>query len=143
MHHSPSPATRAMLEAALGGLTQEGLEDIEVVVRPALACSAAEALEADGYLLGTPANMGYMSGALKHFFDLTYYLALDVTRGRPFGLWVHGDNDGTGALRSVHKVTDALAWRQVAEPVVVVGSPSAPERAALSELAATVAAALL
>jgi multimeric flavodoxin WrbA len=139
VHHSPSPATRAMLEAALDGLRQDGLEDVEVDVRPALTCSPVEALEADGYLLGTPANMGYMSGALKHFFDQLYYVGLDVTRGRPFGLWVHGDNDTTGAIRSVTKVADALAWRHVAEPVTVIGSPTAQERAALAELAATVA----
>jgi multimeric flavodoxin WrbA len=139
VHHSPSPATRAMHEAALEGLAQEGLEEVEVVVRPALTCSPVEALEADGYLLGTPANMGYMSGALKHFFDQLYYVGLDVTRGRPFALWVHGDNDATGAVRSVDKVTDALQWRRVAAPVCVVGQPDAAQRAALGELAATVA----
>jgi hypothetical protein len=80
-----------------------------------------------------------MSGALKHFFDQLYYVGLDVTRGRPFGLWVHGDNDATGAVRSVDKVTDALQWRRVAEPVCVIGQPDAAQRAALGELAATVA----
>ena len=139
VHHSPSPATRAMHEAALDGLAQEGLEEVEVVVRPALTCSPVEALEADGYLLGTPANMGYMSGALKHFFDQLYYVGLDVTRGRPYALWVHGDNDATGAMRSVDKVADALQWRRVAEPVCVLGKPDAAQRSALGELAATVA----
>jgi hypothetical protein len=128
-----------MLEAALAGLDQEGLEDVEVVVRPALTCSPVEALEADGLVIGTPANMGYMSGALKHFFDQLYYVGLDVMKGRPYGLWVHGDNDPTGAVRSVEKVADALQWRKVAEPVCVVGQPDGPLRAALGELAATVA----
>jgi multimeric flavodoxin WrbA len=132
-----------MLEAALGGLQQEGLEQVEVVVRPALTCSPVEALEADGYLLGTPANMGYMSGALKHFFDQTYYLGLDTTKGRPYGLWVHGGNDCTGAVRSVDKVAQALAWKQVAEPVLVTGEPTGQDREALAELAATVAVSLL
>lgn len=139
VHHSPSPACRAMHEAALHGLAQEGLEDVEVVVRPALTCSPVEALEADGFLLGTPANLGYMSGALKHFVDQLYYVGLDVTRGRPYGLWVHGDNDATGCVRSVEKVADALQWRKVADPVCVVGSPDAAARQALGDLAATVA----
>lgn len=142
VHHSPSPTTHAMLEAALAGLRQEGLEAVEVVVRPALTCSPVEALESDGYLLGTPANVGYMSGALKHFFDQAYYLALDATRGRPYGFWVHGQNDTTGAVRSVTTVADALGWRRVAEPVTVVGEPGAADREALAELAATVAVSL-
>ena len=142
VHHTPSPTTRAMLEAALTGLHQEGLEGVEVLVRPALTCSPVEALEADGYLLGTPANIGWMSGALKHFFDQLYYLGLDVTRGRPYGLWVHGQNDTTGAVRSVEKIADALGWRRVAEPVTVVGEPGAQDREALAELAATVAVSL-
>ena len=139
VHHSPSPATRAMLEAALAGLHQKGLEDVAVVVRPALTCSPVEALEADAVVLGTPANMGYMSGALKHFFDQLYYVGLDAMGGRPYGLWVHGDNDAAGALRSVERFADALQWRKVAEPVCVIGQPDAPQRTALGELAATVA----
>jgi multimeric flavodoxin WrbA len=131
-----------MHEAALAGLRQEGLEQVDVVVRPALTCSPVEALEADGYLLGTPANIGYMSGALKHFFDQLYYLGLDVTRGRPYGLWVHGQNDTAGAVRSVTTVADALGWRAVGTAVTVVGEPGAADREALAELAATVAVSL-
>ncbi|MFN2538132.1 MAG: flavodoxin family protein [Mycobacteriales bacterium] len=132
-----------MLEAALGGLRQEGLEGVETMVRPALTCSPVEALEADAVVLGTTANMGYMSGALKHFFDQLYYLGLDVMTGRPYALWVHGDNDATGAVRSVEKVADALQWRKVAEPVCVIGQPDAAQRASLEDLAATVAATAL
>ena len=142
VHHSPSPTTRAMHEAALAGLQQEGLEGVEVVVRPALTCSPVEAREADGYLLGTPANIGYMSGALKHFFDQLYYVGLDATKGRPYALWVHGQNDTGGAVRSVTTVAEALGWRAVAQPVAVVGEPGPAEREALAELAATVAVSL-
>jgi multimeric flavodoxin WrbA len=143
LHHSPSPALRELHEAALAGLQQEGLETVEVLVRPALTCSPVDALEADAYLLGTPANMGYMSGALKHFFDGFYYLGLDETRARPYALWVHGGNDVTGAVRSVDKVAGALGWRQVATPVEVIGAPTAADRAAVGDLAATVAASLV
>ena len=143
VHHTPSPTLRAMLEAAEAGLRQEGLEELEVLVRPALTCSPVEALESDGFVLGTPANLGYMSGALKHFFDQLYYVGLDALRGRPYAVWVHGQSDTTGAIRSIETFANALGWRKVAEPVLVVGEPTAADRAALGELAAKVAASVL
>ena len=69
VHHTPSPHTHEMFEAVVSGATDPEIEGVEVVRRPALTVSPVEMLEADGYLLGTPANLGYMSGALKHAFD--------------------------------------------------------------------------
>jgi len=132
-----------MHEAVLAGLRQEGLEGLEVVVRPALTCSPVEALEADGYVLGTPANIGYMSGALKHFFDQAFYVCMDATAGRPYALWVHGQNDTAGAVKSVESAASGMKWRRVANPICVVGEPSQDDLAALGDLAATVAANLL
>ena len=88
---------------------------------PRLAATAIDVLDADGYLLGTPANLGYMSGALKHFFDQIYYPCLDATVGRPFGFWVHGNDDTTGAVRAIEVVTTGLRWRLAQAPVSVVG----------------------
>src|SRR5512132_1244162 len=67
---------------------------------------------ADGYLLGTPANLGYMSGALKHFLDQIYYPCLEATMRRPYGLYVHGDSDTAGAVRAVEAITRGLGWRR-------------------------------
>ena len=101
VHHTASPATQAMLEAVLAGAGHEDIEGVEVVTRPALTAAAVAVLEADGYLLGTPANSGYMSGALKHVFDGIYYPCLDATRRRPYALFVHGASDTGGAVRAV------------------------------------------
>lgn len=79
--------------------------------RPALTVSPIEMLAADGYLLGTPANLGYISGALKHAFDQSYYQP-DATRGRPFGLWLHGNEGTEGAQRAVDGITTGLAGRR-------------------------------
>ena len=80
VQHTSSPSMQAMLEAVLDGAGTDEIEDVEVVVRPALAATAVDVLGADGYLLGTPANIGYMSGALKHFFDTIYYPCLTATQ---------------------------------------------------------------
>jgi multimeric flavodoxin WrbA len=100
-------------------------------------------LEADGYLLGTPANLGYMSGALKHAFDVCYYPCLDATRGRPFGLYLHGNEGTEGAEKGVTAITTGLGWVKAAEHVVVSGKPTKADIEACWELGATVAAQLM
>lgn len=62
VHHTPSPALQAMFEAVVSGAGTPEIEGVEVVRKAALAATAVDVLEADGYLLGTPANLGYMSG---------------------------------------------------------------------------------
>jgi multimeric flavodoxin WrbA len=143
IHHTPSPHTHEMFEAVVSGATDPEIEGVDVVRRPALTVSATDVLEADGYLLGTPANLGYMSGALKHFFDQIYYPCLDATRGRPFGYYVHGGNDVTGAVRAVETVTTGLGWRRAADAVTVTGEPAKADLQACWELGATVAAGLM
>jgi hypothetical protein len=140
VHHTPSPVLREMFEAVLSGASTDEITGVEVVVRPALTAAAAEVLEADGYLLGTPANIGYMSGALKHFFDGIFYPCLDATARRPYGLYVHGNNDTTGAVRSVESIATGLKWRRVRPAVTVTGPPSREDIEACWELGATVAA---
>src|SRR6266849_3985857 len=104
VHHTPSPALQEMFEAAVSGARTDEIKGVEVVIRPALTAAAADVLQADGYLLGTPANIGYMSGALKHFFDGIYYPCLEATRRRPYGLYVHGASDTGGAVRAVESM---------------------------------------
>ncbi|SQD99320.1 MULTISPECIES: flavodoxin family protein [unclassified Parafrankia] len=143
VHHTPSPTMQAMLEAVLVGARDDAIEGVDVVVRPALAATAVDVLAADGYLLGTPANIGYMSGALKHFFDQIYYPCLDATVGRSYALYVHGNNDTTGAVRAVESIATGLRWKRLRDPVSVVGDLDAAAREACWELGATTAASLM
>lgn len=143
VHHTTSPALEEMLAAVLEGTRTEGIEGVEVLVRPALSATASDVLACSGYLLGTPANIGYMSGALKHFFDQIYYPCQQATVGAPMGLYVHGNLDTTGAQRSVHTIATGLQWRPVAQDVVVLGAPTAQQLLACRELGATLAATLM
>ncbi len=153
VHHSPTPVVRSLTDAVVAGAHDDAIEGVDVVVRPALEAGAADVLEADGYLLGTPANFGYMSGALKHFFDTIFLeaggaLADDGSASaagggkRPWGLWVHGRYDTTGAVRSVQSIVGALPWRQAADVLSVVGDVGEEHRAAAYELGGTLAALL-
>src|ERR1700749_1398950 len=114
VHHTPSPAMAEMFDAAVSGARTDEVPGFEVIIRPALTAGAADVLSADGYLLGTPANIGYMSGALKHFFDQIFYPCLEATQRRPYGLYVHGGMDTTGAVRAVESITGGLKWRGAA-----------------------------
>ncbi|MFD6896286.1 flavodoxin family protein [Rhodococcus sp. NPDC060086] len=143
VHHTPSPFMQAMFEAVLAGATDPEIEGVKVVRRPALTVSPTDMLEADGYLLGTPANLGYISGALKHAFDVCYYPCLDSTRGRPYGLYLHGNEGTEGAERAVDTITTGLGWVKTADYVVVSGKPSKSDLEACWELGATVAAQLM
>jgi len=143
VHHTPSPVLHTLFEAVRAGATDPQIEGVEVVVRPALGATAVDVLEADGYLLGTPANLGYMSGALKHFFDQIYYPCLEATVGRAYGVYIHGNNDTGGALAAIEKVVTGLRWKPAQAPLSVVGEPTQADLDAAWELGAAVAAQLV
>ena len=142
IQHTTSPALHAMYDAVISGATDGRIEGVDVVSRPALAATASDVLAADGYVLGTPANLGYMSGALKHFFDQIYYPCLDATTRRPYGVYVHGNNDTTGALAAIEKIVTGLQWQRAQQPVVVLGPPTKDDLDACWELGAAMAAGL-
>lgn len=164
VHHSPTASMRRLTEAVLAGAHDDEVQaagPVEVVEHQALAFARGEAdhddlLAADGYVLGTPANFGYMSGALKHVFDSTFLqvggalgddggasgTGAGTTARRPWGLYVHGRHDLTGAVRSVESVVGALGWRRGHEVVGVVGEVGPAESATAYALGGTIAALL-
>ena len=156
VHHSPTRSMRSLTDAVLAGAHHPDVVGVEVVARPALEATADDVLAADGYVLGSTANFGYMSGALKHFFDTTFLHvggSLDehgaasesagATARRPFGLYVHGRYDTTGAVRSVLSITGALGWAQSAPVHEVLGEVDEAAVDVAHELGATIAALLM
>ena len=140
--HSQGGGTRRMLDAVLAGAREAVGAAVELCVRPALEATPEDVLAADGMLLGTPENFGYMSGALKYFFDRCYYPCLEHTQGRPYGVFIRAGNDGSGALSSLRRIVTGLRWREVAAPVVLAGELDDTGLAACAELGATLAAGL-
>lgn len=151
VHHSPTRGMQSITDAVVRGTRDPDIRGVQVVVRQALEATAEDVLAADGYLLGSPANFGYMSGALKHFFDTIFLeaggaLTDDGSAGptaggkKPFGLWVHGRYDTTGAVRSVLSIVGALPWTQSAPVLEVLGDVGDEQREAAYELGGTLAA---
>jgi multimeric flavodoxin WrbA len=161
VHHSPTRSLQSLTEAVVAGAHDDAIEGVEVVVREALDFARGEAghrdlLDAQGYVLGTTANFGYMSGAMKHVFDSTFLqiggaLSDDgsgresdgATSRRPFGLYVHGRYDTTGAVRSVLSITGALGWRQGYDVLEAMGEVTSADTDAAYELGGTIAALLV
>jgi NAD(P)H-dependent FMN reductase len=151
VHHSPTPSVAELTDAVVAGASDDAIEGVEVVVRAALEAGADDVLAANGYVFGTPANFGYMSGALKHFFDTIFLQAggalsddgsAAAAEGgkRPYGLYVHGRYDTAGAVRAVLSIVGALQWRQAAEVLEVLGDVGDEHREAAYELGGTISA---
>ena len=119
--HDPSPNTRRLVEAVLQGARHEDIENVEARhVRP-LEAVPTDVLAADAIILGTTENLGYMSGALKDFFDRIYYPCLEETQGLPYALYVRAGQDGTGTRRAVESIVTGLRWQPAQEPLICRG----------------------
>ncbi len=120
--HAPSENTRRLRDAAVEGASDPAIESVEVVAKPPLETVPEDVLAARAILLGTTENLGYMSGALKDFFDRCYYPCLEETQGMPYALYVRAGHDGTGTRRGVETITTGLRWRAVREPLICRGA---------------------
>ena len=119
--HNPSPNTRRLVDATLRGATHEDITGVDVRYRPPLDAVDADVLWADAVILGTTENFGYMSGALKDFFDRIYYPCLEHTEAMPFAAWIRAGLDGTGTRIAIGKITAGLRWKPVQETIILQG----------------------
>ena len=119
--HAPSPNTKRLFDAVVAGAKSENGDDVEVIARSPLEAGPKDVLAADGIILGTTENLGYMSGALKDFFDRSYYPCLEETMGKPYCLYIRAGHDGTGTRRGVETIITGLRWRAVQEPIIMRG----------------------
>jgi hypothetical protein len=115
--HAPSANTQRLFDAVVAGAG----DDVDVIARTPFEAGPDDVLAADGIILGTTENLGYMSGALKDFFDRTYYPCLEQTMGKPYCLYIRAGHDGTGTRRGVETIITGLRWRAVQGPITLRG----------------------
>ena len=119
--HAPSDNTGRLLEAVVDGARSPDIENVDVHALKPFDASPEDVLAADAIILGTTENLGYMSGALKDFFDRCYYPCLEKTQGMPYCLYIRAGHDGTGTKRGVETIVTGLRWRAVQEPIICKG----------------------
>jgi len=126
----------------INGANHPDVDDVDVRVRTALEADADDLLWCDGFLLGTPENFGYMSGAMKFFLDRVYYPCEGKIDGKPYAMFIRAGNDGSGAMSSLRRILTGLSVREVQEPVLIVGDFDESRLAECEELGLTLAAGL-
>ena len=119
--HNPSPNTQKLVDATLRGAQHEDIDGVEVKWIPPLQAVPDDVLWADAIILGTTENFGYMSGALKDFFDRIYYPCLEQTEAMPFAAYIRAGLDGTGTKIAIGKITTGLRWKPVQESMILHG----------------------
>jgi multimeric flavodoxin WrbA len=142
VYHSQSGKNLKMAEAVYEGCCDPLIEAVDVRLMRAGKATAVDLLWADGLIFGTPENFGYMSGALKDFFDRTYYEVEGQVDGKPFGLFVGSGTDGQGALMSIRRICSGYKFKEIQAPLIIVGDLTASARADCREFGMVIAAGL-
>ena len=140
VYHSQSGSTEALAAAVAGGAGLE--QEVAVRVRRAPEAGLADILQCDALLLGSPENFGFMAGAIKDFFDRTYYPAQEHGIVRPYALFISAGNDGTGAVRQIERIARGFVLKKIADPVICRGPVDDHALERCSELGQAVAAGL-
>jgi len=142
VYHSQSGTTSKMADAVIRDAKHPDIDGVEVRVRDAPEASPEDVIWAHGLILGTPENLGYLSGAMKYFLDRVYYPCEDKIGGMPYALFVRAGNDGTGAISNMTRILTGLSVKQVQDPVLIAGEFDSERLSECEELGMTMAAGL-
>ncbi|MEQ8587129.1 MAG: flavodoxin family protein [Thalassobaculaceae bacterium] len=119
--HAPSANTRRLRDAVAEGARCDDVDGVDTVALSPFDTTPEHVIAADALILGTTENLGYMSGALKDFFDRCYYPCLELTQGRPYALYIRAGHDGTGTRRGVETIVTGLRWNAAQDPLLLRG----------------------
>lgn len=127
--HSRTGATEQMVQAVVEGAATEG--GTRVISSRAEQASAADVLGADALLFAAPENLASLSGAMKEFFDRSYYDLLSHCSGKAYASIICAGSDGEGAQRQLDRIATGLRLRRVA-PTIIINTAAQTREAILA-----------
>ena len=130
------------MEAVVAGANSPDISGVNAIAKNPFDTTSKDVMAANGIILGTTENLGYMSGALKDFFDRIYYHCLEEKQGTPYALYIRAGHDGTGTRRGVESIVTGLRWKGVQEPLILKGEWQDSFVASCQELGMAMAAGL-
>lgn len=142
VYHTQTGNTEKLAEAARAGAMDELVEGVDVRYLTVRCAGPDDLLWADGLLLGTPENFGYMSGAMKDFFDRTFYPVEGRIISLPYAVFISAGNDGSGALRAIRRIANGYPFKEVQEPVIAQGAVTEADLQGAHDLGLALAAGL-
>jgi multimeric flavodoxin WrbA len=142
VYHTQTGRTGQLAAAVHRGATNELVSDVDARLLTAQNAGADDLLWADGLLLGTPENFGYMSGGMKDFLDRTFYPVEGKILSLPYAIFISAGNDGSGALRAIRRIANGYPFKEVQEPVIARGEITSDHIDRCEELGLTLAAGL-
>lgn len=119
--NTPSENTKKIVDAILEGARHPDISDVDANYIDPFYANPEDVKAADAIIIGSTENLGYLSGAVKDFFDRCYYPCLEETQGLPVALYIRAGHDGTGSTRAAHTIMTGLKWREVQEPLILKG----------------------
>lgn len=140
--NTPSTNTATLANAVFKGASHQNVDNVEATLLTAIEAGPEHVLAADGIIIGTTENFGYMSGLIKDFFERIYYPCLEQKQGLPCALYIRAGNDGTGTRIGVEKILTGLAWKTVNPPLILQGDYQSAFEADCEELGMLIAAGL-
>jgi flavorubredoxin len=130
IYHTQTGNTEKLALAVKEGMESSG---IEVILKKASEASLEDLLVSSGYCFGTPDYFSYMAGALKDFFDRTYYPSESKITNRPYVCFVSHGGDGK-AVASLEKMAERFKLKKITEPLLVEGRPKKEDLEKAKEL---------
>ncbi len=142
VYHSKTGNTQKLAEAVLKGAQDKEVTEVEVRYLQAPEAGPDDLRWADGLLLGTPENFGYMSGMMKDFLDRTYYEVEGELQALPYAIFISAENDGSGAVNAIQRIANGYPFVEVHEALIAKGEVTDEHLQACRELGLTLAAGL-